>query len=115
MGNRKSLFSSHLYELFFKSQEGQFNLETTPGFPELATRIGLSTLHPTPGSLAVLRSLGLRARRGCGLAGGGGSYVGLAPWQVGESPDAPVGERMEAENSGKSLASTSPGIETHTL
>lgn len=92
MGNRKPLFSSHLYELFFKSQEGQFNLETTPGFPELATRIGLSTLHPTPGSLAVPRSLGLRARRGCGLAGGGGgSHVGLAPWQVGESPDAPRG------------------------
>lgn len=33
-GIAKSLFSSNLYELFFKSQEGQFNLEITHGFIE---------------------------------------------------------------------------------
>lgn len=91
-GNRKSLFSSHLYELFFKSQEGQFNLETTPGFPALATRTGLSTFHPAPGCRAVPRS---RAAATVGLLGkdGGGkrgeSHVGLAHWQVGGNPDVP--------------------------
>lgn len=105
--------------LFFKPPEGPFNLEITHGFPELATQIWLSALHPTAGCWRSPGAWTSGPAAAAGLLGGGGWGDGyrwgllLGRWvRVWRPPWEREWRQRVLE---RAWPIPSPVIETHTL